>query len=381
VSRQPVPLGDHTDILSGFAFPSDGFNTEEGIPLIRIRDVIRGTTETRFRGEYDPTYVVTNGDTLIGMDGEFNVGTWQSEPALLNQRVCRIKARATVDQRYLFHFLPEALKSIEERTSFVTVKHLSVKDIRAIAIPLPPIEEQRRIAAILDEAEALRAKRRQALTKLDTLTQSLFLEMFGEPLSNPKNWPKLALGDLLVLHQYGPRFYNETYTESGIKIVRITDLDSRGKLDFSEMPKLNVSESDQQKFLLKPGDIVFARTGATVGKLGRIRKGDPPCIAGAYFIRLRFHVDKVEPDYAQYVLASPRMQATIAKQSRQAAQQNFSGPALRRLQIPLPSIALQRSFAQHLRQLDGIEKSINLSHEKLDHLFPSLQHRAFRGEL
>lgn len=105
-------------------------------------------------------------------------------------------------------------------------------NVARIGILLPQMEEQQRIAAILGQAEALRAKRRQALAKLDTLTQSLFLEMFGDPLANPKNWPKLALGDLLELHQYGPRFYNESYTESGIRIARITDLDSQGNSIF-----------------------------------------------------------------------------------------------------------------------------------------------------
>ena len=100
----------------------------------------------------------------------------------LNQRVCRIKScGGELDDGYLSHFLPGALKRIEDATPFVTVKHLSVKDIRDIEIPLPPLAEQQRIAAILDQAEALRAKRRHALTQLDTLTQSLFLDLFGDP--------------------------------------------------------------------------------------------------------------------------------------------------------------------------------------------------------
>ena len=145
-----VQLGELIDILSGFAFRSECFDNDDGFPLIRIRDVVPGNTKTRFRGEYDPAFVVVAGDILIGMDGEFNIARWRGEPALLNQRVCRIRsANERLDEDYLFRFLPGALKKIERVKSFVTVKHLSVKDMRSIYIPLPPVSEQRRIAAIL----------------------------------------------------------------------------------------------------------------------------------------------------------------------------------------------------------------------------------------
>ena len=227
----------------------------------------------------------------------------------------------------------------------------------------------------------MRAKRRAALAKLDTLTQSLFLEMFGDPASNPKRWPTRSLGDLLTLHQYGPRFYNEAYTISGVRIIRITDLDQQGNLSFSTMPRLEVNESDRDKYILRPGEIIFARTGATVGKLALIREDDPPCIAGAYFIRLRFQESEITPTYAKHALASPSLQAVIATQSRQAAQQNFSGPALRRLLIPLPPLLLQHAFAESMRRVASVEGSMNSSVDKTEHLFHSLQHRAFRGEL
>src|SRR5437870_752262 len=160
-------MGNVVEILSGFAFKSDSFNDSEGMPIIRIRDVVRGSSETRYRGDFDSAYIVNDGEILVCMDGEFNAARWCGGPALLNQRVCRIKSRGDqLHDGYLFHFLPSALKRIEDATPFVTVKHLSVKDIRDIDIPLPPLAEQQRIAAILDQAEALRAKRRHALAQL-----------------------------------------------------------------------------------------------------------------------------------------------------------------------------------------------------------------------
>ena len=252
--------------------------------------------------------------------------------------------------------------------------------VTKIEIPLPPLPEQRRIAEVLDRAEALRAKRHAALAQLDSLTQSLFLDLFGDPVSNPKKWPDPKLGGLLGFQQYGPRFYNESYSADGIRIVRITDLSEEGVLDFSSMPRLVVSDEDREKYALRSGDLIFARTGATVGKVALIHPNDPPCIAGAYFITMRFK-DSVVPIYARAVLTAPSVRAIVAKRSRQAAQQNFSGPGLRQLPMPIPPLPLQREFARRVSAVEKLKTAQRASLAELDALFASLQHRAFRGEL
>ena len=192
-------LGDAIVVLSGFAYEAELFNETEGLPVIRIRDVVRGFSNTRYSGEVDARFIVKNGEILIGMDGNFNTARWTGGPALLNQRVCKVTARADIlDEGFLFHLLPKELKKIEDTTAFVTVKHLSVKGIRDIDIALPPLPEQRRIAAILDQADALRAKRREALAHLDSLTQAIFIEMFGDPVTNSKRLPTKSLNQITI---------------------------------------------------------------------------------------------------------------------------------------------------------------------------------------
>ena len=152
-------LGDLAKFLSGFAFKSNLFNDEgKGMPIIRIRDVIRGRSETYFSGEYDERYLVKSGDYLIGMDGEFNLARWNSEPALLNQRVCKIDSVSrSIDRAYLGRFLPAALKKIEDATPFVTVKHLSVKTLNDIEIP--PVETLEESVGIEVPKETLEQRR------------------------------------------------------------------------------------------------------------------------------------------------------------------------------------------------------------------------------
>lgn len=192
-----VKLGDVVQITSGFAFPSSGFSTEEGIPLVRIRDVTRGVSETRYVGPFDEDFVVNDGDLLVGMDGEFNAALWRGGRALLNQRVCRlVPDPSRLDFGFLRHVLPRELKAIEDRTPFVTVKHLSVKDIRAIVLALPTLAEQRRIATILDKADLLRRKRQEAIRLADEFLKAAFVQMFGAPGDAPPSLPAQPLGDV-----------------------------------------------------------------------------------------------------------------------------------------------------------------------------------------
>ena len=184
-----VKIGEHLDILSGFAFKSSLFS-DSGMPLIRIRDVLAGKTNTFYAGEYSEEYVIKKGDLLVGMDGDFNRETWNSKDALLNQRVCKLTADGEkLDQRFLYHLLPKELLKIHRNTPAVTVKHLSVKKIRDIEIPLPPLDEQKRIAAILDKADAIRRKRQQAIQLADDFLRSVFLDMFGDIPAKKSKYP------------------------------------------------------------------------------------------------------------------------------------------------------------------------------------------------
>ena len=180
-------------IQYGFPFDSAQFSTSEGMPLIRIRDVVRGYSETFTTESYQDEYIVHQDDLLIGMDGEFNIAKWGKVDALLNQRVCRLIPSSEIDKNYLFYFMPRALKRIEEKTPFVTVKHLSAKELNKIRVPILPLDEQRRIAATLDKVTDLISKRRQQLDKLDELVKARFVEMFGDPAFNPNKYLKIKI--------------------------------------------------------------------------------------------------------------------------------------------------------------------------------------------
>jgi type I restriction enzyme S subunit len=147
-----VRLGEIAAIQNGFAFRSSHFSRDEGTPLIRIRNVGAKNTDTRYVGEYDPQYIVEPGDLLIGMDGDFNCARWRGPRGLLNQRVCRVTLTSDLyHPKLLDYALPGYLKAINDMTSSVTVKHLSSRSIAEIPLPLPPMDQQRRIVAEIEK--------------------------------------------------------------------------------------------------------------------------------------------------------------------------------------------------------------------------------------
>lgn len=177
-SWERVLLIEVATILNGAPFDSAMFSTTEGHPLIRIRDVLTGTTSTYYRGTYDEAYVVRQGELLVGMDGDFNSAYWGAVPALLNQRVCKITPDENFYSKvFLGHVLPGYLAAINANTSAITVKHLSSKTIGEIELPLPPRAEQTRIVEKLEELlsdlDAGVAELKAAQQKLVQYRQSL----------------------------------------------------------------------------------------------------------------------------------------------------------------------------------------------------------------
>ena len=182
-----VKLTDLCNIQYGYAFDSGCFTNDESyIPLVRIRDVKRGFSETYYSGKYPEEYILHAGDLLIGMDGEFNIARWKSRDALLNQRVCKVSAKEGVCEEYLRFALSIELKEIENRTAFVTVKHLSAKELNKLELNVPKLIEQERIADTLNKIEAIIEKRQKELQKLDDLIKARFVELFGAPLDSNK---------------------------------------------------------------------------------------------------------------------------------------------------------------------------------------------------
>tara|TARA_R110002012_G_scaffold78665_1_gene200361 strand:- start:7341 stop:8576 length:1236 start_codon:yes stop_codon:yes gene_type:complete len=227
-------LGSKINVLSGFAFPSSGFTTEEGMPLIRIRDIANRETEINYMGPYPKEYEVENGDLLIGMDGDFNVIRWEGSKALLNQRVCKIKSSSIeLNQKFLFWYLIPHISNIHRTTPQTTVKHLSTKNIYKIASPAFTYEEQKTIAHILDTLDTQIRQTEAIIAKLQQVKQGLLHDLLTRGIDEN--------GQLRPPYEQAPELYKESPLGWIPKEWEIYFLDEVAKRGSGHTPDKNVS--------------------------------------------------------------------------------------------------------------------------------------------
>jgi type I restriction enzyme S subunit len=383
MSWPTVALGDYIEVLSGFAFKSDRFNTEgRGLPLVRIRDVLPGRTETFYEGNFDEQFLIKNGDILIGMDGEFNCSRWAGGKALLNQRVCRVTpSNGKLSDGYLFRFLPAALKKIEDKTPFVTVKHLSTKEIRAIEIPLPPVDEQQRIAAILDQADALRLKRQGILDQLNRLKRAIFAELFVR--CEDYRWPLKTVADIATSIRTGPfgsQLLHSEFVDDGIAVLGI-DNAVNNEFRWNERRFITAEKyRELSRYTVYPRDILITIMG-TCGRCAIVPDDIPVAINTKHLCCITLE-ESVLP---QFLHAAFLQHASILRQlgvqAKGAVMPGLNMGIIKSLELRIPPLALQQVFAERIEALDKAVMACRQQADELDALFVSLQHRAFCGEL
>ncbi|GAA3036436.1 restriction endonuclease subunit S [Actinokineospora globicatena] len=297
---------------------------------------------------------------------------------------------AKLDKRFLLRFLRQPYVRVagERRmTGSAGQRRVPEAYLANLPIPLYSMEKQRGIAQVLDTVDALRAKRRRAVALLDDLAQSIFLDMFGDPLDNPMGWDRVRMGDFLKRIDSGksPRCLDRSASpeEWGVlklgAVTRCTYLPEQNKALPSD------SEVDERNEV-KPGDLLFSRknTPELVAASAYVRETRERLLLPDLIFRLvvenESRVDKV---YLHGLLtySTKRRKLQELASGSAASMSNISKSKLSEFECEIPPVHLQWKFASRLEALEGVKRT-HLDHlTQLDALFASLQHRAFRGEL
>lgn len=345
-------------IQYGYPFDSKRFSDKEGFPLIRIRDVVRGHTETFTTESCNDEYIVKKGDILIGMDGMFNVAKWKGNTAYLNQRVCKIEPNSSIVADYLFYYLPCALKKIENKTAFVTVKHLKAKQLNSILIPCPPVKEQKRIAQILDLLFYLICQKKKQLNYLDELVKSRFIEMFGDPQSNCYNWKIVPLKDVMVggaLNGYFTKPQNYDI-EGNVGVICVSDVVNRKYTNVNALRRAFASEKDLQKYCVKYGDMLFCRSSLVKEGIGKASIIPPhtenDILFECHVIKITLDMSRVIPEYLQALSITDFFRIQVIRQSKTATMTTIGQKDIASVNILLPPMELQKRFTEFSAQID-----------------------------
>lgn len=312
------------------------------------------------------------------LDSEFSFGAF-----------CKVlRPTAEVDARYFSHFFRTASyrRLISQLAAGANINNLKNEHLDELLIPLPSKSEQKRIAAILDKADALRAKRRKTLEQLDALAQAIFIEMFSTPIA--QGWKEVPI-ELLASQEsgairtgpFGSQLLHSEFTDEGVAVLGI-DNAVQNEFAWGESRYVSMEKYKQlSRYTVKPGDVIITIMG-TCGRCAVVPQNIPLAINTKHLCCITLDQAKCLPDFLHaYFLRHPLARGYLERTAKGAIMSGLNMGIIKSMPVKLPPLELQAEF---VRRIEGIrkQKAIFQGHAKqLDALFSSLQHRAFRGEL
>ena len=372
-------LGDVCDILNGFAFKSEQY-VDDGIRIIRIANVQKGYIEDStpvfypFDSREAKKYSLEEGDMLMSLTG--NVGrvaklSKEFLPAALNQRVAclRIKDGVTLDKAFLFNLLNSDYfeQQCIAASKGVAQKNMSTEWLKEYEIPMFPMEQQKVIASVLDKVTELISLRKEQLAKLDQLVKSRFIELFGDPMTNPKGFPCYTVGEVIGFQggsQPDKKYFEYEPTPDNIRLIQIRDYKSDKYITY--IPRA------MAKRFCTADDIMIGRYGPPIFQ---ILKG----IEGAFNVALMKATPKMgnREFVRQFLKQDCLLEYLEGLSKRTAGQDGIQMDKLKAYPFPYPPIELQEQFAAFVEQTDKSKLAIQQSLDKLETLQKSLMQEYF----
>jgi type I restriction enzyme, S subunit len=291
------------------------------------------------------------------------------------------------DPRAICHLwtAPEIRRQVAavSRTTNGTFK-VNQKGLSQVRLPLPPLPEQRRIAAILDKADALRTKRHEAIAHLDTLSNSIFVDMFGDPARNDRSWPKHPLGELATKFSDGPfgsNLKSEHYVEEGIRVVRLQNIGVGHFVDDDAAYVALAHFEKLKKHECRPGDVLIGTLGDPNLRACLLPDSLTVALNKADCVQMRANPKVAIPEFLCALLNQPGTLALANSLILGQTRSRISMGRLRGLAVPVPPIELQNSYAERIQRVEVLRLGLLKSAALGEDLFASLQDRAFEGEL
>ena len=311
--------------------------------------------------------------------------------AINRQPVCTNQGfKSFVPQRnhlspdFLYWWLKTNRSALEHLGRGATFKEVSKGIIETVEIPLPPLAEQKRIAGILDAADALRARRRESLAQLDALHQSTFLTLFGDPVENPMGWEVVALDDLILDGPQNGLYKPSKDYGSGIRILRIDGFYDGVVTDVAALKRVRISDKELSTYGLSESDIVINRVNSRqyLGKCAIVPPLDEPVVFESNMMRLCLDTGRILPRFAVEFLQTRFVKNQILTAAKDAVNQSsINQKDVKNFRVLVPPLHLQHRFATIVASIEAPKARLRTHLAELDALFASLQHRAFNGEL
>lgn len=374
----------------GKNYPGKSALLDDGIPFVNAGDLQEGVVRLDGLSFIAPSHYeklsngkFSQGDFLFclrGSLGKFAYVNRAIKGAIASSLII-IRPQDGLHPDYLKHYLGSGLceKEIALHANGAAQPNLAASSLKQFKIPLPSLDEQKRIAVILDKADQLRQKRRQAIALLDTLTQSIFLEMFGDPVSNPKGWALATLGDVIHQASDGPHV-SPQYSDEGVPFLSTRHV-ARGRIIWQDLKHISEEDAKIHWRKCKPerGDVLYTK-GGTTGIAAHV-DFDEPFAVWVHVALLKTKHDVVSPKWLECMLNGNYCYQQSQTYTHGIANRDLGLKRMVKIKIFVPPLERQVEFIERTNALAHVIQQAELQSTDTDSLFASLQHRAFSGQL
>ncbi len=377
MAKDIIKLGDVATYINGYAFkPED--RGEEGLQIIRIQDLTGNSYDLGFyNGKYPKKIEINDGDVLISWSASLGVYVWNGGKALLNQHIFKVKFdKVDIDKSYFVYAVRYKLNDMGKKTHGATMKHIVKRDFDATEIPYPPLKKQIEIAINLDKVLMVIKERKRELKLLDELIKARFVEMFGDPIQNPKGWEVVTIGDIVTEVRYGT---SKPAVEGGkYPYLRMNNLTADGHLDLNDLKYIDIPDDEIEKCVVRKGDVLFNRTNSIelVGKTAVFDLPEDMIIAG-YIIRVRL-TEKMLPEVLSQYMNLEALKGILRGMAKGAVNQaNINAQELQSIKVYIPEMELQKQFVKMKEQIYKSKVAVQKALDETQILFDSLMQKYF----
>ena len=360
-------LGDIATYINGYAFKPEQRGSE-GLPIIRIQDLTGNAYDLGYyNGDYPKKVELNDGDVLISWSASLGVYLWNRGKALLNQHIFKVVFdKVEIDKFYFMYVVEYNLDKMSLKTHGATMKHITKKDFDNVVIPYPDLDYQKEVAYRLTSLKGIIEKYQKQLDLLDELIKARFVEMFGDPIENQKDWEVVKIRDIVTDVRYGT---SKPAVEGGrYPYLRMNNLTVDGGLDLSDLKYIDIPNNEIEKCVVRKGDILFNRTNSIdlIGKTAVFNLLDDMVIAG-YIIRIRLN-NQILPDVFSQYMNLEAMKKVLRGMAKGAVNQaNINAQELQSIKVYIPNMELQKQYVEFKEEIDKsrLRELLAIKHIKL----------------
>ena len=363
-------LGEVATYVNGYAFKPEHW-VEKGTPIIRIQNLNNPDASYNYCDFDIPSkYIVERGDILISWSASLGVYEWEHEKGYLNQHIFKVVFdKGNINKYYLKYAVSAKISDMLKNLHGATMKHIVKKDFDNTLIPVPPIAEQEKIVAELDCLSGIIEKKKQQLKELDNLVQSIFYEMFGDPVENDKGWEVKKIGEVCIVERGGsPRPINAFITddENGVNWIKIGDATEGSRFITSTKEKI-IPEGVRKSGMVKKGDFILSNSMS----FGRpYIMGIDGCIHDGWLV-LRDKDNVFDKTYLYYYLGSSHVYQEFKRLAVGGVVNNLNSELVRGVRVAIPSFSVQQEFASKIESIEKQKELIAQSIKETETLFNS----------